>query len=255
MRSPSSPRWRRKSGRTPIIYTSPSFINYDSYPGFGKYPLWIANWGVNCPNLPNNTWANWDAWQYTDKGSVNGISGAVDRDRFNGTRADLDKYTNATPPAVLPHGNGNDALSVVNWVDGHSELFATSPGGDMLRMNNTAGKDDWTMPAVLDGNAGCGFASAFWGAPFSYPEVFSPLKSGNSGHLWYTGGKGWNTFQDYKGANLGLSHFSTVVWANGTTEVFALGKDGAIYTTGGSSAWPTGRAGPASAGISRRARA
>jgi len=52
------------------------------------YPvLWVAHWGVNAPTVPAQNWGgrSWTFWQYTNCGSVPGISGCVDLDRFNGT--------------------------------------------------------------------------------------------------------------------------------------------------------------------------
>lgn len=48
----------------------------------GRYPLWIAQWGVEEPDLSGTAWTGWTGWQYTDKGTVAGIRGDVDRDRF-----------------------------------------------------------------------------------------------------------------------------------------------------------------------------
>ena len=59
------------------------------------------------------------------------------------------------------------------------------------------------------------------------PELFSPLSSGSTAHLWYTSGVGWNKYQGYGGSN--LSHFATLVGLDGRTEVFALGSDSAIW--------------------------
>ena len=75
-----------------MIYTSPSF--WETYMGDTRwfadngYPLlWVAHWGVSSPRVPAQSWGgrNWTFWQYTNCGSVPGISGCVDLDRFNGT--------------------------------------------------------------------------------------------------------------------------------------------------------------------------
>lgn len=234
-------RVEQLTGRIPLIYTSPSFFTntLGSPNGFAKYHLWIAHWGVNCPNIPNPPWPSWKFWQYTDAGSVAGIAGNVDRDRFNGSLADLKQFVSTAKP--IAHGNGNEAMSIVDWPDGHTELFAVTPGGNLMHSYNGKGNDMWSAPAALDGSAKCGFASSFWGGSWLYPEVFAPLGNNATGHLWYTAGKGWNTFQPFGGANLGLGHMSTAVWADGTTQVFALGKDGAIWTNWwviGGSDWP-----------------
>ena len=79
-----------QTGRTPMIYVSPSFWNntVGGPSGFSKYPLWIANYGVSCPDVPGQ-WSNWAFWQWTASDTVTGISGAVDGDYFNGTLSGL----------------------------------------------------------------------------------------------------------------------------------------------------------------------
>lgn len=73
------------------IYTSASFwagsmSNTGWFANHG-YRLWIAHWGVAQPAVPTANWAGngWTLWQYTNSGSVAGISGNVDRDRYAGT--------------------------------------------------------------------------------------------------------------------------------------------------------------------------
>jgi lysozyme len=74
------------------IYTTPSF--WSQHMGnttwFAKngYRLWVAHWtDASKPTVPANNWAGrgWTLWQYDNCGSVAGISGCVDRDRYNGT--------------------------------------------------------------------------------------------------------------------------------------------------------------------------
>lgn len=99
-------RVQQKTGRTPIIYTA-AFMSGNVGNGFNAYPLWVANYGVSCPTMPSN-WAHWRFWQSASTGSVSGISGAVDVDEFNGTLADLVKFTGggATPPPPPPGDAG-----------------------------------------------------------------------------------------------------------------------------------------------------
>jgi GH25 family lysozyme M1 (1,4-beta-N-acetylmuramidase) len=80
-------RVSRRLGRKPMIYT-----NATSWAATGntkefakaKYPLWVAQWGVNRPSVPAQNWAGhgYSVWQYTSSGSVAGISGRVDMDRL-----------------------------------------------------------------------------------------------------------------------------------------------------------------------------
>ena len=81
-------------GRAPMIYTYPyawTELTGNS-PAFAcDCPLWIASYSVATPELARG-WPDYAVWQYTDHGTVQGISGAVDRDRFNGDEARLDAF-------------------------------------------------------------------------------------------------------------------------------------------------------------------
>ena len=82
----------RATGVKPLIYTtagfwSSSMANTDWFARNG-YQLWVAHWTTaSQPSVPASNWAGlgWQLWQYSSTGSVPGISGAVDLDRFNGT--------------------------------------------------------------------------------------------------------------------------------------------------------------------------
>ena len=78
-------------GVTPIIYTGYYFWQDNvASPNFGEYPLWIAWYGVDCPGNVPTGWSQWAFHQYCDCGSVAGVSGNVDVNRFNGSLADLE---------------------------------------------------------------------------------------------------------------------------------------------------------------------
>lgn len=79
-------------GVRPMIYTSASFwaSNMGSTTWFavnGYSVLFIAHWKVSSPSLPASLWAGggWTFWQYSACGSVAGIRGCVDLDRFKGS--------------------------------------------------------------------------------------------------------------------------------------------------------------------------
>jgi len=85
-------RVRARTGLRPLIYTSPNFwrTNLGDTTWFAKhgYPLWVAHWDAPAPSVPAEDWAGrgWTYWQWTvgDRGSVDGIDTAIDRDRFAG---------------------------------------------------------------------------------------------------------------------------------------------------------------------------
>lgn len=77
-------------GVTPILYTSYKFkTNYLNTPAFDKYPYWIAHYYVTKLEYKGQ----WTFWQHTDAGRIDGISGYVDVDVFNGDYKKLKKLT------------------------------------------------------------------------------------------------------------------------------------------------------------------
>jgi lysozyme len=61
--------------------------------------FWRAEYGGSSPIVPP-TWPTWTMWQYTESGTVEGISGACDRDTFNGDIESLGRlwgYPEVTP--------------------------------------------------------------------------------------------------------------------------------------------------------------
>jgi len=84
-------------GVKPLIYCSRDFVS-GTLAGsgvdtsvLGLYALWLAEYRVpagSAPTLPS-IWSRWTFHQYTDTGSLDGITGHVDRDYFQGTLAEL----------------------------------------------------------------------------------------------------------------------------------------------------------------------
>lgn len=69
----------------PLIYCSPAFAK-EWLSGLSAFPLWLAEYG----DAPDTTqWDNWEFWQHTPNGQVDGISTAVDLDWFHGTLEDM----------------------------------------------------------------------------------------------------------------------------------------------------------------------
>ena len=91
------------TGRTPIVYAGALFWNTSGggSTAFSSDPLWVVQWSGSCPNLPT-AWSNWAFWQYTGSGSVPGVSGQVDRDKFNGTIDALRTLAGVQTVAVQP---------------------------------------------------------------------------------------------------------------------------------------------------------
>lgn len=90
--------YRARTSRHAVIYTTTSWWSSCTGNWSGPWstsPLWIARWASSPGALPNGA-PFWSFWQYTSTGSVSGISGNVDRNYWNGTRARLIALANNT---------------------------------------------------------------------------------------------------------------------------------------------------------------
>lgn len=70
------------TGQTPMIYADSYAAAFRLGEAVAEYPLWLAQWDVQAPELSNTPWRQWAGWQYTDTGLVSGVTGYVDRDVF-----------------------------------------------------------------------------------------------------------------------------------------------------------------------------
>src|SRR5262249_45690396 len=131
------------TGKKPMIYVGKYFWqSYVASSAFKSYPLWIANWFTDCPDLPN-AWSDWVFWQHSDAGSVPGIDGSVDLDRYNGDLSSLEhfagkvygaKLVSAKYPATMAPGETGTAKIVVENVGGKT-------WGTKTRLGTTAPRD------------------------------------------------------------------------------------------------------------------
>lgn len=64
-----------------IVYSNTYSAKYKFNSKVAQYPLWIAQYGLNEPQ-DNGKWKNWEGYQYSSTGRVNGINGNVDLDKF-----------------------------------------------------------------------------------------------------------------------------------------------------------------------------
>ena len=93
---------KRLTGKEVVVYTYTSFANNNLDSRLGNYPVWIAHYGVNTPGA-NNIWDSWVGFQYSENGSVAGVSGGCDMNEFtNGIFIDSNNFTldNATTKNV-----------------------------------------------------------------------------------------------------------------------------------------------------------
>ncbi len=99
-------------GRKPMIYTGYYFWkdNVGSN-AFASYPLWHAQYCTSCCPKIASPWTKWHFWQHSSTGSVSGISGNVDLNRWDGTAAALAAFAvTAAPPACTAKCEGSVAV-------------------------------------------------------------------------------------------------------------------------------------------------
>lgn len=166
------------TGRKPIIYTGKYFWQDNiASSDFSAYPLWIPNYSFDCPNLPDGYWDDWELFQYTDSGSVPGVSGNVDRNRFNGTMEDLVRFA----------GGGFAAEFVAQSFPYTSEGSLQMRAGDVveawIELRN-AGARPWdsnTMLAATEPrDRESVFAGPEWPAPNRYAQVEGVVNPGET---------------------------------------------------------------------------
>lgn len=90
-----------------VVYTYTSFANNNLDKRLGVYPLWIAEYGVEAPK-DNAIWNSWIGFQYSNKGSVAGVSGNCDMNEFKEEILDGKnnfKLYNATTKNISTHLN------------------------------------------------------------------------------------------------------------------------------------------------------
>jgi lysozyme len=84
-------RVEERLGVKAIIYTKSAFwterMGDTTWFADNGYRLWIAHWNVESPTLPAVNWGGrgWTLWQHAVRAGLDGISGKVDRNRYNGT--------------------------------------------------------------------------------------------------------------------------------------------------------------------------
>lgn len=72
----------RLTGVKPMLYTDAYAANEIWQESLGDYPLWVAEYGPESPEVTSGHWTGWTGFQYSDHGRIPGIGPAVDLDYF-----------------------------------------------------------------------------------------------------------------------------------------------------------------------------
>jgi lysozyme len=149
---------QQQTGRVPMLYTSPSFYTgtLGAPASLAPYLLWIANWEVNCPDVPS-AWSDWTVWQSADNGTVAGIptTNNTDLDEFDGTVEELQcagvQCASGTCVAGVCTGGGGSGGAGGTGATGGAG-GTTHTGGH--HVDAGTGANDQTVPSD-DSSGGC----------------------------------------------------------------------------------------------------
>ena len=167
-------------GRKPIIYSGKYFwqdnVKSDA---FVDYPLWIPNYSLECPDLPTGYWSDWHFFQYTDTGSVDGVSGNVDRNQWNGTLQELYAFADGGPKYAAQFVSQSFPYAS----QGAVQMLAGDEVVVTLEMKNTgtAPWDDTTFLGTTEPRDRLSpFAGPEWPAPNRYARVEGVVMPGET---------------------------------------------------------------------------
>lgn len=158
-------------GVVPIIYCNTNYASNYFEADLAQYDLWIANYNYAPPTIPpasiDGIWNGWDFWQYTQSGRVNGISGDVDRNVYNGTLSQMIDNFAVTKPSADFNGDGvTDGNDFLIWQRNYglsgSSTFAM---GDANRNGVVTGADLLLWKQYFGQASGWGAAAAVGAVP------------------------------------------------------------------------------------------
>lgn len=131
-------RLEEVTGKKAIVYSDAYNAGNIFDSSLSSYPLWIAEYGVNEPELYRN-WSSWTGFQYSDTGRISGINGYVDLDRFTeDIFLDNNDAISNSGNNILPQNGGTDITVTVVAGDTLAELayrYGTTVES-IVRLNN-----------------------------------------------------------------------------------------------------------------------
>jgi lysozyme len=179
-------------GSLPAIYASPSWWSGNiGSSAFTLDPLWVANWFVSTPSVPENNWGGtgWQVWQYSDAGSIPGIPGRVDLDQ-GGTRSL--PYYGWPDPVALAATNVASAPQTVSDQPGDIDVLWHGTNGHLWTLGYRNGT--WRTAATDISGAAAPSAANLIGDPSvvaSGPGRIDAFWEGSDFNIWqatYTAG-------------------------------------------------------------------
>lgn len=231
-------------GALPAIYCSPAWWTDNvGSAAFTLDPLWIANWFVSQPQVPENNWGGtgWQVWQFSDAGVVPGISGHVDLDQGGGRPLPYDGFPD---PTALPQAaNVAGTPQTVSDQAGDINVLWRGTNGQLWNLSFRNGL--WGA-ASTDISAAAGAAATMITDPSvvaSEPGRIDAFWEGEDHNLWYDEySGGWFGSGAWSApVSLGLGPLGSepraVSPSPGVIDVFWKGSDSALWVDRYSGGW------------------
>jgi lysozyme len=151
-------RVEERVGFKPLCYTSPGYAQQHrlaNLPPIGEYGLWLASWGVPTPPPAPAPWELVAFHQYAvdGPGSVPGVVGEIDRNRFNGPVDAIHLYGLPLPerrPAAAP--TSAPGYNVGPAILARMAELGDAPASDEVYVKASSGRDAWSEAFGLSGN-------------------------------------------------------------------------------------------------------
>ncbi|MHB1843275.1 MAG: hypothetical protein ACYCWW_00390 [Deltaproteobacteria bacterium] len=138
---------------------------------------------------------------------------------------------------ALNQTSRTEALTAVNWPDGHLEVFARTLSGQPVHVWSDPSGLSWRSPSTIPTQASCGLAAAVVPNGASGIGRLFMTDSGGSAKVSSSLG-GWQTSEPIGGQ--GLSHLTPIARTDGTFDLFGVGVGGQLVHNWQSTPEPSG---------------
>lgn len=160
---------QNRLGFAPLIYTNGNIAQNYLESDIANYDLWFAKptntnlYAAAAPPTATNIgiWSDWEFWQWSWVGQINGISGNVDRNVFNGSLQEL--AASFVPGFLAGDYNGDNVVDASDYTMWRNTLDQTvkvgwGADGDLSGVIDSGDYAVWKS-AYGAGGAGSGSAS------------------------------------------------------------------------------------------------
>lgn len=145
-----------RTGVEPLIYCNVNYATNYLDSTLSSRDVWIAIWPTNPDpqngNPATGVFPTWAFWQYSDHGSVPGISGNVDLDVFHGTLTELQAFvvTDNDPP-MIDRSPATLTPSVIVGLNAANQTFTIANSGAGTLSYSITDDADWLNVAPSSG--------------------------------------------------------------------------------------------------------